>query len=873
MGLRLAGRFRHLEGARDSRHPHADRPMTTTTTDHDPPREPSAHDAPRRGGSIVLVLLVAAALVVVAAVLMTIGRSQAQPYILGLLALLAMVGLFNLFALAAGMIRLAYRSADDPVTARIADHAFDGLAVTDARGHVVYFNAAYLALTGASSAHDVRPVERVFIGNPDVSEAVFRLLKAAREGKRQQEEVRIAGQEGAHGRWLRMRVRPLGAGKRESRYAVWSISDITRDRERQEDVFQELQHAIEYLDHAPCGFFSVNAAGELAYVNATLANWLDHDLAEIGSGGLKLTDIVSGDGAALLTSIVAVPGEVKTEVFDIDLRMRGGKTMPARLYHKLAFGADGAPGPSRTLVISRARDERSDPERAAEVRFMRFFDHTPMAIATVDRAGTVVRANARYAKLAQGLNGEGAAAKSIFRAVNARDRGLLVAAINQAAEGQGDIAPVEVMLEGAKERWGQFFVTAVEEDERETEAAIVYMLETTQRRALENQINQSQKMDMVGQLAGGIAHDFNNVLSAIMMANDFLLNAHKPTDPSFQDIMQIKQNANRAAALVRHLLAFSRKQTLRPQVLDLGESLSDLRSLLKRLIGEKVSLDVVHGRDLWPVKADLAQFEQVIVNLAVNARDAMPDGGKLTVRTANVSAADSGQLAHKGMPAADYVRIDISDTGTGIPAEIREKIFEPFFSTKEVGKGTGLGLSTVYGIVKQTGGFVFVDSQPSRGAVFEIYLPRHQATDGSMNVRPDPNEPSAVKDLTGCGTVLLVEDEDPVRKFGARALRNKGYKVIEAGSGEAALEVIHSTAEKIDLLITDVVMPHLDGPGLARKVREISSDIKVIFISGYAEDAFRQRLGSDSDIAFLSKPFSLKQLAAKVKEVIGGGSV
>jgi len=237
----------------------------------------------------------------------------------------------------------------------------------------------------------VRPVERVFIGNPDVSEAVFRLLKAAREGKRQQEEVRIAGTEGAHGRWLRLRVRPLGKGKREAKYAVWSIADITRDRERQEDVFQELQHAIEYLDHAPCGFFSVNPTGELVYVNATLASWLDYDLAEIGSGGLRLSDIVSGDGASLLTSIVPAPGEVKTEVFDIDLRMRTGKTMPARLYHKLAFGADGEPGASRTLVISRARDERSDPQRAAEVRFMRFFDHTPMAIATVDRAGAVVR--------------------------------------------------------------------------------------------------------------------------------------------------------------------------------------------------------------------------------------------------------------------------------------------------------------------------------------------------------------------------------------------------------------------------------------------------------------------------------------------------
>src|SRR3984893_10284269 len=245
----------------------------TAEIDNDPSREPiTAHEPARRSGSIVLVLLVAGGIVAVAIALMTIGREQAQPYILGLLALLAMVGLFNLFAFAAGIVRFADRTMVDPVKGRIADQAYDGLAVTDARGHVVYSNAAYLALTGAAGAQDVRPVERVFIGNPDVSEAVFRLLKAAREGKRQQEEVRIAGHDGSHGRWLRMRVRPLGQGKREARYSVWSMADITRDRERQEDVFKELQHAIEYLDHAPCGFFSVNSAGDLVYVKPELAN-------------------------------------------------------------------------------------------------------------------------------------------------------------------------------------------------------------------------------------------------------------------------------------------------------------------------------------------------------------------------------------------------------------------------------------------------------------------------------------------------------------------------------------------------------------------------------------------------------------------------
>ncbi|MGJ5181367.1 cell cycle histidine kinase CckA [Bradyrhizobium oligotrophicum] len=841
------------------------------------PDQVNLPERPRRGGSIVLILLVAFGLVAVAIALMTIGRAQAQPYILGLLSLLATVGLFNLFAFAAGIVRFADRATDDPVMNAIADHALDGLAVTDPRGHVVYANAAYLGMTGAATAQEARPVERVFIGNPDVSEAVFRLLKAAREGKRQQEEVRITAAEGGQGRWLRMRVRPLGQTKRHARYAVWSIADITRDRERQEDVFQELQHAIEYLDHAPCGFFSVNPEGNLVYVNATLANWLDYDLAEIGSGGLKLADVVSGDGASLLSSIVAVPGEVRTEVFDIDLKMRGGKTMPARLYHKLAFGADGKPGSSRTLVISRARDERSDPERAAEVRFMRFFDHTPMAIATVDRGGAVVRANARYAKLAQSVSGDVAAAKSIFRTVSQRDRHLLIAAINQAAEGQADIPPVEVMLEGAKERFGQFFVTAVDEDERETEAAIVYLLETTERRALENQINQSQKMEMVGQLAGGIAHDFNNVLSAIMMANDFLLNAHKPTDPSFQDIMQIKQNATRAATLVRQLLAFSRRQTLRPQVLDLGDALSDLTMLLRRLIGEKVKLDLAHGRDLWPVKVDVSQFEQVIVNLAVNARDAMPDGGKLAVRTGNMPADEVAHGAYKGMPVADYVRIEISDTGTGIPAEIREKIFEPFFSTKEVGKGTGLGLSTVYGIIKQTGGFIYVDSELGKGTSFQIFLPRHhvvpevqaepQAVNGAAK-EPTAAEPKPRADLTGQGTILLVEDEEGLRALNARGLRSRGYSVIEASNGIEAMEALEECNGELDLVVSDVVMPEMDGPTLLKVMREKNPEIKIIFVSGYAEDAFEKSLPENQQFAFLPKPFTLSQLVAAVKETM-----
>jgi two-component system cell cycle sensor histidine kinase/response regulator CckA len=414
-----------------------------------------------RGGSVILVLLVAGMLVGAATGIVALGRNNADPYILAFLAVLATVGVFSLFALACGILRLAGADTASPLIKTVVDGAFDGIVVTDRDGRVVYANAAYLDLIGASDANDLRPVERVFIGDADASEAIYRLLKAAREGKRLQEEVRIAGVKDRPARWLRFKIRPLGDGKRGGRLTVWSLSDVTRERERQENVFQELQHAIDYLDHAPAGFFSVDAKGDIVYLNATLANWLDQDLAQVGSGGLKLADLVSGDGAALLTTLRAAPGEVKTEVLDLDLRTRNGRTLPARLFHKLAFGADGTPGASRTLVLNRARDEGTDPLRAAEIRFMRFFHHTPMAIATIDRDGGVVRTNPLFARLFHGARGREDENRSILQVVAERDREALGAAIQQAAQGKDDIAPVDAMLAGAGERFGRFYVTAV----------------------------------------------------------------------------------------------------------------------------------------------------------------------------------------------------------------------------------------------------------------------------------------------------------------------------------------------------------------------------------------------------------------------------
>jgi two-component system cell cycle sensor histidine kinase/response regulator CckA len=865
----VTGKTAHRGSGRDDVRPSIDR---------------SAGAGAGRGGSVVLVLLVAAMLVAAATGIVLLGSGNAEPYILAFLAVLATVGVFSLFALACGILRVSAPETGNPLIKAVVDGASDGFVITESDGRVVYANAAYLDLIDAADANDMRPVERAFIGDADASEAVYRLLKAAREGKRLQEEVRVAGMRGRPARWLRFNIRPLGTGRREARLTVWSLADVTRERERQENVFQELQHAIDYLDHAPAGFFSVDDKGDIVYLNATLANWLDQDLAQVGSGGLKLADLVAGDGAALLTPLRAAPGEVKTEVLDLDLRTRNGRTLPVRVFHKLAYGADGTPGASRTLVLNRAHDDGTDPQRAAEIRFMRFFHRTPMAIATIDKHGGVVRTNPLFARLFHGARGGEAEDRSILVVVAERDREALREAIAQAAQGRGDIAPVDAILAGDGERFGRFYVTAVEEEERDQEAAIVYALETTAQRELENKVTQQQKMELVGQLAGGIAHDFNNVLSAMMMATDFLLSAHKPTDPSFQDIMHIKQNANRAASLVRHLLAFSRKQTMRPQVLDLGEVLSDLTMLLRRLIGEKVALDVVHGRDLWPVKVDISQFEQVIINLAVNARDAMPRGGRLKLRTANVTAKESARFQAKGMPEADYVLVEAVDNGTGIPAKIIDKIFEPFFSTKEVGKGTGLGLSTVYGIIKQTGGFVYVDSVEQEGTTFRIFLPRHVASAqeiaaeraseaATLSIAGAPAAAGSVTraasaDLTGEGTILLVEDEEGLRQLNARGLASRGYTVLEAGNGVEAIAVLEKTDGQVDLVVSDVVMPEMDGPTLLRELRSRNPTLKVIFVSGYAEDAFQKHLPADGKFVFLPKPFTLKQLVNAVKETL-----
>ena len=818
---------------------------------------------------------------------------------LGILGVLAVVGIFFLVSTVIGFVDIMPKTTADPLARAFIDTHPEGTLVTDDKGRVVYANHAYGRLTGSTNAADVQSIEAILSRHRESAEAVYRLTNAMRDGKDGQEEFRMsqplsAAQDSTEtGHWYRLRGRPVASGDKSDKNSMlmaWQLSDISHERTEQEMVFKELQNAINYLDHAPVGFFSAGRDGEIVYLNATLADWLGIDLTSFLPGKVMLRDLVAGAGMALVESVQAEPGLNRTAQLDLDLLKSNGQSLPVRLVHRVSATRDGSPGESRTIVISREEGSSGVHDAAsAEMRFTRFFNNTPMAIASVDGEGKILRTNGPFLQMFSGLvTRDDMERGSLFETVlREDDRKGFQAALRQAADKQGDISPIDSRRADDEERHFRFYVNAVIEHSEEApeETAIIYAVETTEQKALEAQMAQTQKMNAVGTLAGGIAHDFNNVLTAILLSADHLLMSLRPADSSFADLIEIKRNANRAAVLVRQLLAFSRKQTMRPTVLSMTDVIGDLRMLVDRLIGTNVKLELEFGRDLWPVKTDLGQFEQVLINLAVNARDAMPEGGTITVRTRNVEAEEVARLNHRGMEVADYVLVELADAGTGIAQDVMEKIFEPFFTTKDVGKGTGLGLSMVYGIVKQSGGYIYPESEVGKGTTFRIYLPRHvedeaekaaavaeaEAAAGRAAAEGAPAKPASdgPEDLTGgSAVVLLVEDEEAVRRGGKRMLEARGYEVHEAGTGVEALEVLAELEGKVDIVVSDVVMPEMDGPTLLVELRKDYPDMKFIFVSGYAEDAFARNLPADAKFGFLAKPFSLKQLATSVREML-----
>ncbi|WP_394258446.1 response regulator [Xanthobacter autotrophicus] len=793
-----------------------------------------------------------------------------------LVAALAVVGAFELVL--AVRRTLSGGEPEDALAEAVLAASGDAMAVVEDGERVVESNAAYQRM--CRSGVETLPVPERFLARiPGSQPMVGELLNAVAAATEAKSAVAFAT--GPGGRRLEVSVHPLGSPRRvlwtlrtaEDIQAVAAVpapavapTPVAPTVAEEAPSTQAMPGAdlLHVWERAPAGLLHLSGGHVLA-PNLTLCRMLGYALADWGPDGRDVREVVAPDDLDRLELALAAGTEA---ALNVALTRKDGTRLPAILRLAPAQppgdGMVAAVMPLDALAgLLPAREGLDQPAAAPAATGAPaassdlFFLNAPLALALVDPAGRIRAANAAFAR----LFGRDAAGRPLAALVaDAAGAETLLAGAVQASEPP---APCDVTLAGPAGRSARLYAAALGPGGGGDIALCA--IDTSEQKQLEAQFAESQKLQAVGHLAGGVAHDFNNILTAILGYCDLLLVKHRQSDPSFPDIMQIKQNANRAAGLVGQLLAFSRRQTLLPQVIELTDVISDAAALLRRLIGERITLEVQHARDLWPVKVDKNQFEQVIINLAVNARDAMPDGGTLTVRTANVPAAASTAYGQR-LPEGDYVLVEVADTGTGIPPEIMGKIFEPFFSTKEVGKGTGLGLSTVYGIVEQTGGTILAESALGEGTTFRVFLPRHTGALEEEPPRPAEPEPK-VADLTGQGRVLLVEDEDAVRAFASRALANRGYEVLAAASGVEALELFE-TAGKVDIVISDVVMPEMDGPTLLRELRARDPALKVIFISGYAEEAFARNLPPSERFSFLPKPFSLKQLVAAVSETL-----
>jgi two-component system, cell cycle sensor histidine kinase and response regulator CckA len=756
----------------------------------------------------------------------------------------------------------------------LLDSAPEAYLITRRGGTLVYCNRAYRQLLRVLGFGQPVTLERALAGRTEAAQPLFRLARAARRGLQVREELPVRARDGGLN-WFWVEVQPLeGAEGRVS----WRIVDASAHRDagaEKAELDQRVERLRSRLDTMPLGVFTMTSEGRVEYVNASLEQDLGYE-----PGGLAGISEPVSVREVFFRGETLLPGEDRDRDrvpegrwHPMRLRTRRGEAVPVHIL-MTPFGGEAEHGGGWLCVVSpdaratggaHPQECETVPGADALAPFASFFESAPVAILLTDFEGRIVQANQAAERLTGCKVVPGSGLADLFADDH---RGALGGLLESLAQGESAAEPLEARLSGDG-RTALVHASLTPGGPGRPAGAMLYLVDITEQRNLEMQFAQSQKMQAVGQLAGGIAHDFNNLLTAIIGFSDLLLARHRVGDPSFKDLNHIKQNATRAANLTRQLLAFSRQQTLRPQVIQLTDALADLSILLRRLLGERIKLEMVHGRDLGLVKVDRGQLEQVIINLAVNARDAMPEGGRLTIRTGNVQSDGTPLPEGPVLPRGDYVAIEVSDTGTGMSEDVLGKIFEPFFTTKGVGEGTGLGLSTVYGIVEQTGGFIFPESRLGRGTTFRIYLPRLAAEAAEAPAAQEEAERPA-RDLTGRETILLVEDEDTVRTFAARALKSRGYDVIEAPNGEDALRLVESHENGIDLLVTDVVMPVMDGPALVKKIREKDAGMPIVYMSGYAETSFRKDMESSEDVHFLPKPFTLKQLLSAVKEAASG---
>ena len=724
-------------------------------------------------------------------------------------------------------------------------------------GKVLVANKSYMNLASklqVVTSGDVPPsVERLFVPcSKETSAAIFRLHNLDNDIPFSSEIVDAFDFADRHRRY-KIQVINLYPQK------LWQIIDIT---------FDALGSRNKLID-APVGLFSISSAGEIIEINSTLKRWLSgpkktkpQHIDEFIENSRELLDRSDSVGEIIRTHSRLINRKgVSTPSIMVGVwasSENGEKICNVSIHGYYSIGFQKSPG-SKSIKDSLLSSDSAEDFSAAPIAILHL-EGSQLGKAVVKSE------NFSFSRMSAGVSGVGKTFDKIFD-LEKTDRSFLDFV---AYECETD-KPFDAVLASPSNLNVSVYIVSESEIKKSFR---VYMVDTSARKLLEDQLVQSQKMQAIGQLAAGVAHDFNNLLTAIRLNADELLQRHPIGDPSYPELQNINTTGIRAAALVKKLLAFSRKQTRRTESISVTDILTEMVVTLKQTLGERVKLKIVHGRDLPLVRADRSQIDTVLMNLCVNARDAMEksNGGIISISSyllkREVIDNPSVQLALKSIVGDDFVVIEVADTGEGMTEDVKSKIFEPFFTTKEIGKGTGLGLATVYGIIKQSGGHLTVDSSLGKGTTFRIYLP---SSEKKMNVDstklPLTNKRPA--DLTGQGSILFVEDEISVRDIASKSLRRKGYKVIEADDGEEALEILKNSKEPFDLMISDVVMPSMDGPTLLREGRDLLGAARIVFVSGYAEDDFSELLSGDTDVSFLPKPFTLAQLAKKVKDEIG----
>lgn len=744
----------------------------------------------------------------------------------------------------------------------------EAVLITERGGAAVASNNAYrdlseVAVAGLGDAERSPTVDRLFGANPGLAAPIFRLSKSAKAGDARR-EIMPAITLGAEGLPVQYEI---GVSPLPRDRVLWRLRRIAGN----EEATGAADLKALYVEDAPMGFFASRPDGTLTYANGWLRELIG--LPETATN-VRIDDIMRPEFVKLLRRErkSGAPGRA-------DILIRGRDGIEVSVQTLTTWTGRGADAAGRTIVIANkgqplpggeGRFEPSTASRPPRPDSDPMFDDAPFGAVRLEGASledaVILDTNRALMALTEGKAAPGGKFSSLFVADGGQEQldVKLLDAIDR---------PVELELAGDETKNVNVFVTL----DGYGQPSVAYVIDMTEQKQLELRLAQGEKMQAIGQLAGGVAHDFNNVLTGIILNTDKLAMRHPVGDPSYVELKYISDLSHRAAELVKMLLAYARKQTFKREVLNITDTLSEFYILLRQLVDERIKLDIKHGRDLPRIRVDKNQLETTIINLATNARDAMlsngSGGGALSIRTSRANATDAHKAGFNFVEEGEYLLIEVEDTGHGISEADLEKIFTPFFTTKPTGLGTGLGLATVYGIVKQSGGYICPLSEVGKGTNFQIYLPALSMED--IPAIEEDQERSRKKtskkpvDMAGRGRILLVEDEDGVRGIAAQLLVSRGYDVEEAPDGEEALEILQGNPGGFDLIISDVVMPGMDGPTLIREAKELLGDARIVFISGYAERDLADAIDEDREISFLPKPFTVSQLAERVKRELG----